>query len=89
MQTNHLARNALQLHAGSSVNLEGTCIVIDTKVTQPGSRPVPNAAKAYVVIRKTLFGPFDSAEAAFKWADSKWPGEDHDVQGLRDPNSPV
>jgi hypothetical protein len=44
------------------------------------------AAQAFVVIRKIIYGPFGGAKAAFTWAEQQWPGEEHDIQGLHDPN---
>ena len=71
MQTNHLARNAMQLHAGSSVNLEGTCVVIDTKLAQPGSPSV-----RYQLISPTAarLGIYDTALEAASAAGGFWPG---------------
>ena len=75
MQTNHLAARPLQLHAGSSVNLEGTCAVIDTKLAQPGS---PSVRYEIVSYRGEIFGPYDSMEAAAQAAREKWPDQHQD-----------
>lgn len=44
------------------------------------------AAKSFVVVREILYGPFDKADVAIAWAEKHWPGEDHDIQALHDPN---
>lgn len=80
MQTNHLAQNALQLRAGLSVNLGGTNVTIDTKVTQPGSPFV-----RYELIDKegnvvAIDPPFMSAGAAAQLAKSQWPDQEQDPE---------
>lgn len=37
----------------------------------------------FVVIRRLTYGPFDSAKAAYDWADKMWPGEEHEVHAIR------
>ena len=75
MQSNHLAAGPLQVLAALCVNIEGTREMIDTKLAQPGSRPV-----RYELIDRygQVDGVYDTAEEAAFFASKFWPGEEQD-----------